>query len=61
MEPGFVVDHTYGGVAKPEWASGEPQYSIWTGVRLRGRTRYRVITYRCGSCGRLEAFAVGDA
>ena len=48
-------------VAKPEWASGEPQYSIWTGVRLGGRTRHRVITYRCTRCGFLEAYANPDA
>jgi hypothetical protein len=60
MEPGFVVDHTHGGVAKPEWASGEPHYSIWTGVRLKGRTRLRVITYRCVSCGLLESYAAGE-
>jgi hypothetical protein len=61
MEAGFVVDHTHAGVAKPEWASGEPQYSIWTGVRLGGRTRHRVITYRCTRCGFLEAYANPDA
>ena len=57
MEEGFVVDQTYGGVASPEWAGGFPERSIWTGVKMKGRERYAVATYRCGACGYLEAYA----
>ena len=57
MEAGFVVDYTYGAVAQAEWAEGEPQRSIWTGVRLRGRDRHPVATYRCPSCAFLESYA----
>lgn len=57
MEPGFVVDHTYGAVAKSEWASGEPKYSQWSGMRMKGRQRYNVLTYRCMRCGALESYA----
>ena len=58
MEPGFIVDNsTYGAVAQPVWATGEPQYSIWTGVKMKGRTRYQAVTYRCVRCGLLESYA----
>jgi hypothetical protein len=61
MEDGFLVDHTYGHqygpVAKAEWASGEPKYSQWSGMKMKGRQRYNVVTYRCMRCGVLEAYA----
>ena len=57
MEPGFLVDHAYGAVAKPEWASGEPHYSWWTGVKMGGRQLYNVETFRCMRCGLLESYA----
>jgi len=57
MEPGFVVDHAHGAVAKSEWASGEPRYSKWSGMRMKGRQLYDVVTYRCMRCGRLESYA----
>jgi hypothetical protein len=57
MEPGFVVDHTYGAVARSEWASGESTYSQWSGMKMKGRQRYNVATYRCMRCGLLESYA----
>jgi hypothetical protein len=57
MEPGFIVDHDYGAVAKSEWASGEPKYSHWLGMKMSNRRRYDVITYRCTRCGALESYA----
>jgi hypothetical protein len=32
-------------------------YSIWTGMKMRGRERHPVITYRCAGCGFLESYA----
>jgi hypothetical protein len=58
MEQGFLVDHTYGAVAQSEWASGEPHYSKWTGMHMKGRQLYDVATYRCMRCGVLESFAM---
>lgn len=57
MEPGFLVDHTYGAVAKSEWASGEPGYSRWSGMKMKGRQLYEVMTFRCMRCGLLESYA----
>jgi hypothetical protein len=59
MEPGFVIDKgTPGGsVSSPEWASGTPEPSFWSGVDLRGVVRHPVVTYRCTGCGYLESYA----
>ncbi len=57
MEPGFLVDHAHSGIAKSEWASGEPRYSKWSGMKMKGRQLYDVTTVRCMRCGLLESYA----
>lgn len=57
MEEGFIVDETYGTRAVPKWVAGEPQKSIWTGLKLRGKDKRDVTTYRCKRCGYLESYA----
>ena len=57
MEPGYILDETYGKVGSEKWVEGEPQYSIWTGLKLRGKQRLQVTTYRCRGCGYLESYA----
>jgi hypothetical protein len=60
MEPGFIPDTTYGGFLTPTWVAGPPVRSVWLGLRLKGKTRYPVATYRCPSCGYLESYAAVD-
>jgi len=57
MEPGFVLDQTYGGIAQSAWVDGLPERSFWTGVKLKGHHRLPVTTYRCPACGYLESYA----
>jgi hypothetical protein len=57
MEQGFVVDHTYGGHVVSQWAKGAPVKSFWTGTRLPEDKPVPIGTYRCSSCGYLEAYA----
>jgi hypothetical protein len=59
MEQGFLVDQGYGTVTVGDWVSGEPVKSIWTGLKLKGRTRLKVSTWRCRRCGFLESYAPG--
>jgi len=41
-----------------QWVSGEPERSIWFGVKTGGdRKRITVAAFRCPRCGRLEMFA----
>jgi hypothetical protein len=57
MEPGFIVDEGYGTRAVAKWVAGEPEKSIWTGLKLRGKTKLDVASYRCRRCGYLESYA----
>jgi hypothetical protein len=57
MEPGYLVDEGHGTRSVPKWIAGDPQKSIWTGLKLRGRDRLEVSTYRCRRCGYLESYA----
>ena len=58
MEPGYVVDHGYGLVYPSAWIAGLPEWSRWTGLKLRHKTKVPVTTFRCLHCGRLESFAM---
>jgi len=57
MERGFIVDESYGAQKTQKWVEGEPVYSLWTGLKLRGKVRLEVATYRCSRCGYLESYA----
>jgi hypothetical protein len=57
MERGFVVDHNHGTYSVGEWVAGAPLKSFWTGLKLRGRARLKVATWRCRRCGYLESWA----
>ena len=58
MESGFVIDKVGNDSSRaPEWAEGAPERSFWTGLKLDGRERHTVVTYRCSRCGYLESYA----
>ena len=57
MEAGYIVDEGYGSRTVAKWVAGEPQKSIWVGLKLRGKDRLDVATYRCRRCGYLESYA----
>ena len=57
MEPGYILDEAYGTRTVAKWVPGEPERSIWTGLKLRGKTQHDVATYRCKPCGYLESYA----
>ena len=46
-----------GSVSAPEWAEGVPEPSFWTGLKLGGRERHAVTTFRCPACAYLESYA----
>jgi len=62
MEAGFILDKGIptGSVSSSEWVDGTPEPSIWTGLKLRGRERHPVTTYRCTACGFLESYAPAE-
>jgi hypothetical protein len=57
MAEGFVVDVAHGAVAVSSWVEGAPEKSVWTGVKVGGRPRSEIATWRCRSCGFLEHYA----
>ena len=57
MEPGYLIDQGHGTKTVPKWVAGQPQKSIWTGLKLRGRDQIDVATYRCRRCFYLESYA----
>ena len=59
MEPGYVIDEGYGTRTVANWVAGEPEKSIWTGLKLRRKTKVAISSYRCRRCGYLESYASG--
>jgi len=57
MEPGYTLDEGYGTRTVAKWVAGEPERSIRTGLKLRGKAQHDVVTYRCRRCGYLESYA----
>ena len=59
MEPGYIIDQGYGKITVAQWAAGEPEVRWWMGggLKLRGKDRLDVTTYRCQRCGYLESYA----
>lgn len=57
MAEGFVIDNSEAGRSVSSWLEGPPKKSMWTGVKLDGKTPIEIATWRCGSCGFLESYA----
>ncbi|WP_156437617.1 MULTISPECIES: hypothetical protein [unclassified Sphingomonas] len=58
MTEGFTFRTNHGGQhAVAEWIEGAPQKSFWNGLKLSGRKRINIQTYRCSRCGLLESYA----
>ena len=58
MESGFVIDKVGNDSSRPpERAEGVPERSFRTGLNLAHRERHAIVTFRCSTCGYLEAYA----
>jgi len=59
MEVGYVPeakDHSM----KPEmWVEGAPQKAWWGGLKMAGKRKLTIETWRCGRCAYLESYAPG--
>ena len=56
MDVGFLLDNGGSGPTQASWVAGPPERSRWSGIKLKGRTKLPITTYRCPRCGRLELF-----
>ena len=57
LEPGYLLDEGYAKRGPIKWIEGPPTFGMWGGLRLGGRRRIDVATYRCDRCGYLESYA----
>lgn len=58
MEPGFIPDEYRDRDEVTVWVQGPAERNAQTGaVELGGSRMWRVVTYRCSSCGYLESYA----
>ncbi len=61
MAAGYIIDRGTEGVRSVEqWIEGAPEKSFWTGLKTKNRLNLSVITWRCGNCGYLESYALGE-
>ncbi|MCD7111340.1 hypothetical protein LRX75_20075 [Rhizobium sp. DKSPLA3] len=40
------------------WVSGKPVKSYLSGLNLKGKVVYEVVTFRCSACGYLDSYAL---
>ncbi|WP_326525783.1 hypothetical protein [Sphingomonas sp.] len=57
MTEGFLLQNTHGYHGTAQWVEGSPVKSVWTGLKLGGRNKLTVQTWRCGRCGNLQNYA----
>lgn len=57
MDAGYVLDYIHGGMTQTTWVEGAPIRSFWTGLKIRGRRKLGITTWRCTNCGYLESYA----
>jgi hypothetical protein len=60
MDEECVIDQGYGALHQPRWVEGTPQVSFWSGLKVRGKERLPITTYRCPACGYLESYAKAE-
>ncbi len=58
MSKGWLLDQAQGGRSPLQWVEGEPEKSIWTGLKMGGgRAIYATETLRCDECGAVRLYA----
>ena len=57
MHPGYLLDHGHGYFAQGSWVAGLPEKSFWAGLKMRGKLKYPITTYRYGRCHLLVSYA----
>jgi uncharacterized protein DUF6487 len=57
METGFLLGRGRNLYRPAEWFAGQPEINLMGGIKLRGKRRFRVQSWRCTQCGFLEQYA----
>jgi hypothetical protein len=57
MQEGFQLDSIHNSARVAHWAEGAPEFWFLRILKLRGRRKIPIRTWRCSKCGYLESFA----
>jgi hypothetical protein len=57
MKEGFLLDASRNSFAVTHWAEGPPEYWFLKVLKLKGKQRHPVQSFRCSRCGFLESYA----
>ena len=58
MEPGFLLERgDHDRLGATQWVEGIPERSFWSGLRIKNRRKFPVVSYRCEGCGYLASYA----
>jgi hypothetical protein len=58
MEEGFLLEKGDSPLLSSEtWVSGKPVKSFFSGLSLKGKVIYDVVSFRCVACGYLDSYA----
>ena len=60
MKEGFLLDRAHNQARVALWAEGAPEYWFLRILKLRGRRRLPIETWRCMKCGYLESYAAAS-
>ncbi len=58
MEEGFLLEKADSLLSSETWVSGKPVKSYLSGLNLKGKVVYDVVTFRCSACGYLDFYAL---
>jgi hypothetical protein len=58
MNLGFIAPRSVESSDITRWVEGEPERSFWKSLKVPPEKIFPVTTYRCVSCGFLEAYAL---
>lgn len=57
MSEGFSLDKAHNAVRVAQWAEGPPSYWMLGILRMKGRRRLAIESWRCDKCGYIEHYA----
>lgn len=61
MKEGFLVDTSHQAMRVGHWAEGAPDYRFAFFLKMRGRRKLPIRSFRCTKCGYLESYAADDS
>lgn len=57
MKEGFLIDSAHQAIRVGHWAEGAPEYWMLRILKMKGRKKLPIRSWRCSRCGFLESYA----